>query len=485
MLKYSYEYDDLGQLTRENDANKGQTCVYVYDNAGNITLRKVYAYTTAGTVTGEPTYTTVYGYTDSSWGDKLTSYDGRAITYDEIGNPLSYYNGVEYTLAWTAGRQLQSASFAGNLVSYTYNDEGIRTCKTVGGIVHEYHLVGTQILSEEWNENGIQHLIVYHYDAAGLPIGMTYRNSGYSYYECDTFIYVKNLQGDIIKVLDVSGNLLVSYTYDAWGSPVTTTYSNGGASTAARFNPFRYRGYYYDTETGFYYLNSRYYDSEIGRFINADNRISGVGGDIRGYNPFVYCYNNPVNLDDPTGNWPEWLKSTVKWVAKNIVKPVVKTVEDITSNLDLTYSSGINLSVTPTAVIFNGQIGVSMDTDGNVAVQFSGGGGFSAGTSGISITGYQSVTNAPNIGKLNDEYYQIGGSIVVPIEGVNVAAGGDVMFIPDKELNDVYYGLSKNFGWGSPGQEFHVEWGQTATLTQTQFNIYDIARTVYNRIMEW
>ena len=115
MLKYSYEYDDLGQLTRENDANKGQTCVYVYDNAGNITLRKVYAYTTAGTVTGEPTYTTVYGYTNSSWGDKLTSYDGRAITYDEIGNPLSYYNGVEYTLEWTAGRRLESASFAGKL----------------------------------------------------------------------------------------------------------------------------------------------------------------------------------------------------------------------------------------------------------------------------------------------------------------------------------------------------------------------------------
>ena len=101
---------------------------------------------------------------------------------------------------------------------------------------------------------------------------MQYRNSGYTEGWFDSYLYRKNLQGDIIGVYNESGTLLVSYTYDAWGNQ-TVTYSNGSASTAARYNPFRYRGYYYDSETGFYYLNSRYYDPETGRFINADTNV--------------------------------------------------------------------------------------------------------------------------------------------------------------------------------------------------------------------
>ena len=76
-------------------------------------------------------------------------------------------------------------------------------------------------------------------------------------------------------------------------------------------NPFRYRGYYYDTITGFYYVSSRYYDPEIGRWLNADGELSEVGGNIRGYNVFVYCFNNPVNMDDPTGEWPKWLSGVL------------------------------------------------------------------------------------------------------------------------------------------------------------------------------
>ena len=104
------------------------------------------------------------------------------------------------------------------------------------------------------------------------------------------------MQGDILAVLNgQTGAVEASYTYDAWGRVISST------GALAEINPFRYRGYYYDSETGFYYVSSRYYDPEIGRWINADNVIAGVGGDLKGYNLFAYCFNNPVNMDDQAG----------------------------------------------------------------------------------------------------------------------------------------------------------------------------------------
>ncbi|MGN1157136.1 MAG: RHS repeat-associated core domain-containing protein [Agathobacter sp.] len=182
-------------------------------------------------------------------------------------------------MTWVQGRRLEQMIGDGQTLSFTYNADGIRTSKTVNGVTRYYHLAGTQILSEEWTDaDDVQHLIVYHYDASGQPVGMSYRNSTYYEYSYDSFLFVKNLQGDIIKVLDNHGDLLVSYTYDAWGDPTSITYSNGGAYTAVVYNPFRYRGYYFDSETGLYYLNSRYYDPTVGRFINDDVYVStGLG----------------------------------------------------------------------------------------------------------------------------------------------------------------------------------------------------------------
>ena len=188
---------------------------------------------------------------------------------------------------------------------------------------------------------------------------------------------------------------------------------------------------------------------------------------------------------DPNGNWPKWIKDSVKWVAKNIVKPIVKTVENTMSDIDLTYSTGFNVSGSPGAWIFNGQIGVSADTKGNIAIQVSGGGGITGGDQGLSITRYRSITNAPSINKLNDAYYQVGGSIAKTINGIPAAVGGDIMIMPDQELNTEYFGLTGNVGFGTEGKEFHVEWGTTITAPSTQFNIYDVARSVYDKIMEW
>ena len=287
----------------------------------------------------------------------------------------------------------------------------------------------------------------------------------------------------MIGLVNGSGAVVAEYAYDAWGNILSI--SGSGAGTVGAANPIRYRGYVYDAETGLYYVSSRYYDPELGRWINADGVIAGVGGNEKDSNLFVYCFNNPINLEDKTGNWPKWIKNTVKWVAKNIVKPGVKTFQKTVSKVDLTYSTGINASGTPGAWIFNGQIGVSMDTKGNVAIQASGGGGITGGSLGISITHYQSITNAFSINQLNDAYYQIGGSIAVPIEGIPVAVGGDVMFMPAPENNTGYFGITGNVGLGTPGKEVHVEWGATVTQPYFQVNVYEAARYVYIVITEW
>ena len=138
-LLVSYEYDALNQLMRENH----------YDNGGNITSIKEYAYTT-GEVSGTPVEKT-YTYGDTEWKDLLTNYNGTAITYDAIGNPLNWTNGKTFT--WTGGRQLSGVTDAANSITYTYDDNGIRTGKTVNGIKTDYYLNGTAIIMQKTGDN--------------------------------------------------------------------------------------------------------------------------------------------------------------------------------------------------------------------------------------------------------------------------------------------------------------------------------------------
>ena len=247
---------------------------------GRIVTKKEYAYTTGEL--GGVMNTVSYGYS-GSWKDLLTSYNGTAISYDTIGNPLTWRGGLSFT--WQNGRQLSTAQKSGLSLSYTYNASGIRTEKTVNGVTTEYYLDGSSIVAEKTGTDVIWYL----YDGMGLA---GFELNGTSYY------YVYNGQGDVIGILDSSGNRVVTYTYDSWGSPLSVTGSL--ASTVGQKNPIRYRGYYYDTETGLYYLQSRYYDPVVGRFLNADGLL-GANGDLMSYNLFAYCSNNPVNMSDPTG----------------------------------------------------------------------------------------------------------------------------------------------------------------------------------------
>ena len=207
-------------------------------------------------------------------------------------------------LTWQ-GRELISYTDEGIFVSYGYNSDGIRTYKEVNRVGeierHEYILNGSQIIKETVFLNGVeQYILVYVYDETGAPIGLKYRTPVYAEGEYDCFFFEKNLQGDVVAIYNESGKKIGTYTYDAWGATTYTTLSRVGVELyiTSTYNPFRYRGYYYDTDSGWYYLQSRYYNPTWGRFINED---SCLYSSLLGFNMFLYCENNPVNYIDPYG----------------------------------------------------------------------------------------------------------------------------------------------------------------------------------------
>ena len=250
-------------------------------------------------------------------------------------------------MTWN-GRQLATATNGTNNVSYSYDEHGIRTQKTVNGIATNYNYHGSALISQVTGND----TLLFSYDAAGNVAAVNY--NGTYYY------YVRNGQNDIIRLIDGESNTVVEYTYDSWGTPLSTTGTL--ASTLGAQNPFRYRGYVYDAETGFYYVSSRYYDPEIGRYLNADSVIAGVGGSVQGYNLFAYCFNNPVNMSDSSGHWPQWIKDAASWVNNNIVQPVANFFSPKTNTISGRFQDGIfrgSGSLTGGYSEFNGRLQVN------------------------------------------------------------------------------------------------------------------------------
>ncbi len=282
----SYVYDSQNQLIRENNQVANKTWVWEYDNAGNILCRKEYNYTT-GTL-GTATDTVTYTYADSVWGDLLTGYNGNPITYDANGNPLT--NGT-WTYTWEHGRKLESMSNGTSTWNYTYDSNGMRTMRTDGSTTYSYVYNGGQLMQMTRGSDTLN----FTYDANGLPLTVTYNGT--------TYYYVTNLQGDVTCIISRTGANEVVYEYDAWGNILSI--DGFLASTLGQINPLRYRGYVYDNESGYYYLQSRYYDPEIGRFLNADSYIT-TGQGCFGNNMFAYCLNNPTIFVDTSGDFP-WL----------------------------------------------------------------------------------------------------------------------------------------------------------------------------------
>ena len=279
-----YTYDSLNELKEEYDYVNKFYINYSYDGAGNLqnkyeqALDPNYGYPT-GTQHGN-----TYEYTDTSWKDKLTKVNGSNISYDANGNPLSYRDGMSFE--WENGRILKKINTSDSSIQMSYDSNGMRTQKTVDGVKTNYYYDSNKNLIALVKGNDT---LLFYYDSDGNATSFSYNGTMY--------FYVKNLQGDVIRIIDLAGTEVASYVYDAWGNIKDTK----GEPTIREINPIRYRGYVYDTETSLYYLQSRYYDPFTGRFLNADVYADTQSGTPLSTNMFAYCENNPIISADYNG----------------------------------------------------------------------------------------------------------------------------------------------------------------------------------------
>ena len=211
-ISFGYTYDIMGNIATYTAG--GQTLTYVYDTQGQLTQVKngddilySYTYDAAGNILnstkGTENHTYTYGNTD--WVDLLTAYDGEGITYDAIGNPISYYNGTRWAFTWQNGKRLATASNGTTNLSFAYDGSGMRTAKTVNGVTHTYTYASGKLMRETYGTNTLD----FFYDSSGAPYAIKY--NGTLYY------YITNLQGDILHIVDASGETVVSYEYDPYG----------------------------------------------------------------------------------------------------------------------------------------------------------------------------------------------------------------------------------------------------------------------------
>ncbi|MBE6632773.1 MAG: RHS repeat-associated core domain-containing protein [Ruminococcaceae bacterium] len=265
-----------------------------------------------------------------------------------------YYSGAGYVFEWE-GRQLVSMWYcyfseygeyyeSSDECIFTYNADGIRTSKTAQGTTYEYILNGSQVIGQKWVRRDVEHLMLFVYDETGAPIGIKYRKSTDPAQTFSCYFFEKNLQGDIVAIYDSTGRKIGAYTYDAWGVCNAQGVSGNSAfetNLLELYNPFRYRGYFYDAETKYYYLQSRYYNPEWCRFLNADGLSNlGMDGEILSYNLFTYCGNNPVMGYDPTGEW-DW--GVFLEIVTRVVTDFIATMAGLAA-ADRVYEENGNLS---------------------------------------------------------------------------------------------------------------------------------------------
>ena len=199
----TYHYDSLNRLIREDNELLDETTTYAFDIGGNITTRTMYPYTEAANTPNAATNTVNYAYSNASWKDQLTSYDGKAITCDAMGNPVTYDG---KTFGWEKGRQLENITDGNSNISYMYNAKGERVTKNVDGVITTFTYADGLLMRQESETD----ILDFSYDANGTPVGFTHNTAPY--------FYLRNLQGDVVAITNVIGQVVAEYQYDAWGN---------------------------------------------------------------------------------------------------------------------------------------------------------------------------------------------------------------------------------------------------------------------------
>lgn len=291
----SYKYDNAGRLIRENNKLLNKTFIYEYDNAGNILYKKKYDYSQNDILENEDVIE--YNYDK----DLLVNINNEAVKYDSLNNPVTYKDNI---LKWDLKNLIRF-----NDISFEYDSNGIRTIKQYNNYKHFYELDGSRIIKETIKsydefespinsdqEYGLTEMeINYMYSSEGIVGFETSRNG-----VTKRYFYNKNILGDILEIYDNENKELVAkYVYDAYGNHEILV----NKDNIANINPFRYRGYYYDVETGLYYCNYRYYSPKLCRWISPDSIEYLDPETINGLNLFAYCGNAPVNMVDPSGHF--------------------------------------------------------------------------------------------------------------------------------------------------------------------------------------
>ncbi len=387
----NYVYDSYGQLTQESNSVLDKKTVYMYNEIGCITS------VTSSKIDGSNASTKTFTY-DTAHPDRLTSCGGKAITYNTYGYPTSY-NGWNWS--WSKGRlsgiSKGTRQTGINSYTYTYDAYGRRTQKRYSYLTAPGSLTPVTPLTvisstTSYNYDSSDRLI-YEQTTETLYNGTsTYREVTYLYdvnsvigfienYDSTVTTYYlnRNLQGDVTKIYDASGNLQCSYTYDAYGS---CTVSGSNTSLGNR-NAIRYRGYYFDNESELFCLGARYYSPEWRRFISPDDTSYIDPESVNGLNLYCYCNNDPINYADPSGHAPWW-----SWALSGL---------QLLGGIGLCFVPGLQgLGI---SMAIGGAAGLVMNVLEPQIAQFIGGadsvlngyGAFSAGTSLLGFGGWITV----------------------------------------------------------------------------------------------